>query len=147
MIQCMLRCLAYSFVLQPHSHNSKIIIISIVTHGYWLNTHPSGVAMEDPVSPSHRHSEFSVLSQNANHSTLCTNPHNSFYCPTDADYKDTSDDSSFYCGDKPIKSSNPAFVVQDYTGPERTKCSYWYHTKLDAQPPPGLVHLHVATYY
>ncbi len=104
--------------------------------------------MEDPVSPSHGHSEFSVPSEEATHSTWDTNPHKDPYHPTDPDYKTDSNDSSFYCGDKSLKTcKKPAFNVRDYIDPKTTEYSHWYHAKLDAQPPAGLVHLHVVTYY
>ncbi len=37
-------------------------------------------------------------------------------------------------------------LMFEIINPKTTKYSYWYHIKLDAQPPAGLVHLHVATY-
>ncbi len=40
-----------------------------------------------------------------------------------------------------------AFDVRYYTDPETKEYSYWYNTKLDTQPPAGLITLHVADCY
>ncbi len=119
----------------------------IVTHGYRLSKHPSDFATKDLVSPSHGHSESSIPLEDADHSAWGTNPNENPFHLTGPDYQDNRNDSSCDCGEKPSKSSKPAFNIQNYTDPKTTKYSYWYHTKLDAQPPAGLVHLHVATYY
>ncbi len=83
----------------------------------------------------------------ATHLAWGTNPQKNPSHPTDLDNNNDSNDSSPYFGDKPLKSSKPTFDVQDYINPKTTEYSYWNHTKMDAQPPAGLVHLHVATYY
>ncbi len=41
----------------------------------------------------------------------------------------------------------PAFDIKDFTNPETKQYSYWYHTKLDAQPPAGLMYFYVTAYY
>lgn len=43
--------------------------------------------------------------------------------------------------------SNDTFDVQDNSEPEIKHYSYWYHSKLDAQLPAGIVDHYVAHYY
>ncbi len=131
---------------------------------------PSEFDAPEPVSSPNHHDNSSPASGDANYSAWDTNQDKNPYHPvhfdghgnrekpltatynvTDADYFDDDDnDSESYCGGPPFKSSKsspPDFDVRDFTNPKTKQSSYWYHTKLDAQPPAGLMYFYVAAYY
>ncbi len=119
-----------------------------------------------PVSPPDGLSDSSIPSGDANHSAwgtnLDTNPNHpvhfdsrgncenpitaTYFVAPYPNYDDGDNDSHLYTGEKSIKSSN-IFDVRNYSEPKSKDYSFWYHTKLDAQPPAGLIDCHVATYY
>ncbi len=127
---------------------------------------PTDFSNTQPVSPPHGHSDSSVPSGDADHSAWdtnlndnpnhpvdfdrcgqCENPITATYgVATYLDYDDNDDDSHLYIGEKSTKSDNICNVC-NHTEPKTQDYSYWYHTKLDAQPPAGLIVCYVATYY
>ncbi len=54
--------------------------------------------------------------------------------------------SHSYIVEKPTKMDN-FFDIFNYTDPETKEFSYWYNSKLDAQPPAGLIALQVVDYH
>ncbi len=109
-------------------------------------------------------SEVSSHSERLYHTAWCTNPNENPYHPahfdgndngkdpktasypltTDADYEFNKES---YIGDTPPADSPVAFEVHNLNNPKTKQYSYYYHNKLDKQPPTGLVYLHVARFY
>ncbi len=81
----------------------------------------------------------------------CEDPIITTYNGIYPNYNDNDDDSHLYIGKKPSKPDNKfcmgTFNVHNYTDPKTKEYSYWYNTKLDTEPPAGLIALYVAYYY
>ncbi len=102
-----------------------------------------------PVGSASIASHISLHSSNVNFDSDLNNIKEVVKFVSYPNYNDNNSHS--YIGEKPSKPDNifcmGTFDIHNYTDPETKQYSYWYHTKLDAQPPAGLVDLHVTCYY
>ncbi len=125
---------------------------------------------KNPDSLPSGHSDTSIPSGNADHSAWdtipeenpnyflhfdscgnCENPITANYNATYLYYDDNDNDSHLYVDPKSSKSDNSfcmgSFDVCNYTDLETKDYNYWYISKLNTQPPAGLITLHVVDYY
>ncbi len=135
-----------------------------------LLDNPKDILYKEPVSLPSRYSDTSIPSGDADHSAWDTNPVENPYHPVHFDscgncedpitatysatylnYNDNDNDTHLYIGEKPSKPNNKfcmsTFDVCNYTDPKTNEYSYWSNTKLEAQPPVGLIACHLADSY
>ncbi len=146
------------------------VLPSLMSHNYITSWIIPQIFCTETVSLPSGYSDTSIPSGDADLKGWDTNPDENPFHPVHFDnhgyqedpitasygtatypWCDDNNNSHSYVGKKSSKPDKTfymrAFNNWNFTDQESKEYSYWYKTKLDAQPPAGLITLYVADYY